>query len=179
MVRANLRFLVASLLVLGFATTATAAPPTGTTPPPADRSAGSGHQAKIEEIQAIGVDRQLTSFSGVVLDVNDRPLGNVQVKLFIDGQLAGSAVTESNGYYDLRAPFDPSADVTVLLWYLAPERSLMAKELVLNESKASVAAGLISKCVPRAKVTPGHQFRVYLFDAASRNKELAESDCLP
>jgi hypothetical protein len=55
----------------------------------------------------------------------------------------------------------------------------MPKELVLQESKASAAAGLISKCVPRAAITPGRQFKVYLFDPATRNKELAESDCLP
>jgi hypothetical protein len=49
---------------------------------------------------------------------------------------------------------------------------------VIQESKASVAAGLISRCVPRAPLTPGRQFRVYLFDPESRNKELAELNCL-
>lgn len=183
--RTNLRWVVgfASILCLvgGLpgVRAVSAAPPTGSPSPPTDRPAGNGRQSKIEEIQSIGVDRQLTTFSGVVLDVNDHPLGNVQVKLFVDGQLTGTSLTESNGYYDLRVPFDPSADVTALLWYLAPDHSLMPKALVIQESKASVAAGLISKCVPRASLTPGRQFRVYLFDPATRNKELAESDCLP
>lgn len=179
MARTNLRLLVGFTSILWLAGGTAAAPPSGTTAPPTDRPLGTGRDSKIEEIRSIGVDRQLTSFSGVVLDVNDRPLSNVQVKLFVDGQLAGTAITESNGYYDLRAPYDPSADVTTLLWYLASDRTLMPKALVLQESKASVAAGLISKCVPRASLTPGRQFRVYLFDPANRNKELAESDCLP
>jgi hypothetical protein len=69
--------------------------------------------------------------------------------------------------------------VTVLLWFETHERGLMAKELVIRESKASLANALISKCVPRAAFTPGRQFRVYMFDPTSRNKELAEADCLP
>jgi hypothetical protein len=55
----------------------------------------------------------------------------------------------------------------------------MPKELVIQESRASLENGLISKCVPRATLSPGRQFRVYLFDSDSRNKELAESGCLP
>ncbi|HKQ18842.1 MAG TPA: hypothetical protein VJW75_03770 [Candidatus Eisenbacteria bacterium] len=183
MARTNLRPLAAIVpAALFFAVaTAVAAPPTGNTsaPPGVDRSAGSSHHEKIEEIQSIGVDRQLASFAGTVLDVNDRPLASVQVKLFIDGQLAGTALTETNGHYDLRTPYDPSQDATVLLWFVAHERGLMAKELVIRESKASLANGLISKCVPRAAFTPGRQFRVYMFDPESRNKELAEADCLP
>ena len=87
-------------------------------------------------------------------------------------------MTGSDGDYELRAPYDPSNDVTVLLWFVAPDRTLMPKELVIQESRASLENGLISKCVPRATLSPGRQFRVYLFDSDSRNKELAESGCL-
>jgi hypothetical protein len=181
MARKNLRVLAAIAPMILLAGLATAAPPAGTgaAPPATDRSFGSSVQEKIEEIQSIGVDRQMASFAGTVLDINDRPLGNVQVKLFIDGLLAGTALTGANGFYDLRTPYDPAQDVTVLLWFAAHERGLMAKELVIRESKSCLANGLISKCVPRAAFTPGRQFRVYMFDPASRNKELAEADCLP
>lgn len=180
MARTNLRPLAAIVPAILLAGVATAAPPTGSTNPPGtDRSAGTSHHEKIEEIQSIGVDRQLASFAGTVLDVNDRPLASVQVKLFIDGQLAATALTETNGHYDLRTPYDPSQDATVLLWFVAHEGGLMAKELVIRESRSSLANGLISKCVPRATFTPGRQFRVYMFDPESRNKELAEADCLP
>jgi hypothetical protein len=179
MAGSNLRLLGVFALILCFPATSLAAPPAGNPSTGSNRDPQSGRLPKIDELKTIGVDRQLASFSGTVLDVNDRPVGNVQVKLFIDGEVAGRAVTESNGYYDLRAPYDPSDDVTVLLWYVAPDRALMPKELVIRESKSSLANGLISKCVPRATLSPGRQFRIYLFDVQSRNKELAESGCLP
>jgi hypothetical protein len=181
MIRSNLRSLAAIAPAVLLAGIATAAPPSGTvgTPPGTDRTSGASLQDKIEEIQSIGVDRQIASFAGTVLDINDRPVPNVQVKLFIDGQMVASALTGTNGYYDLRTPYDPAQDATVLLWFAANERGLMAKELVIRESKSCQANGLISKCVPRAAFTPGRQFRVYMFDPVSRNKELAEADCLP
>jgi len=180
MARTNLRALASIAPMILLAGLASAAPPagTGTAPTTNDRAVPST-QEKIEEIQSIGVDRQLAAFAGTVLDINDRPLAGVQVKLFIDGLLAGSALTDASGAYDLRTVYDQSQDVTVLLWFMAHERGLMAKELVIRESKACLANALISKCVPRAAFTPGRQFRVYMFDPTSRNKELAEADCLP
>jgi hypothetical protein len=178
MAGSNLRFLgITAILFLLSAPAALAAPPTGG--PGADHDRDAGRQPKIDEMKTLGIDRQLASFAGTVLDVNNRPIGGVQVSLFIGGDVAGRAVTESNGDYELRAPYDPSTDVTVLLWFVAPDRTLMPKELVLQESRASLENGLISKCVPRATLSPGHQFRIYLFDSDSRNKELAESGCLP
>lgn len=178
MAGSNLRLLgIIALLFVVSAPAALAAPPPGTSG--TDRDRDIGRQPKIEEMKTLGFDRQLASFAGTVLDVNNRPIGGVQVTLFMGGDVVGRAVTESNGNYELRAPYDPANDVTVLLWYVAPDRTLMPKELVIQESKASLENGLISKCVPRASLSPGHQFRIYLFDSDSRNKELAESGCLP
>jgi hypothetical protein len=179
MAGSNLRFLGIIVFILAIPASGLAAPSSGSPSSGTDRDPDSGRQPKIEEMKTLGVDRQLASFAGMVLDVNDRPIGGVQVKLFIDGEVAGRAVSESNGYYDLRAAYDPSDDVTVLLWFVAPDRALMPKELVIQESKSSRANGLISKCVPRASLSPGRQFRIYLFDVESRNKELAESGCIP
>jgi hypothetical protein len=135
--------------------------------------------ARVTDFQSLGVSRRVTSFTGTVLDVADHPLSGVEVKLFMDGQLAGASVTEGTGHYELRAPYDPNTDATVLLWLVSPDRTLVPKMVVLRESRACVEHALISPCVPRATVTPGRQFRVYLFDAQSRNKELAELNCLP
>jgi len=179
MKRPNLRLLGFLTPMAMAASLAQAAP--GSSPPP-----GSSPQApyydqlsKIEEYQSIGVDRHLTVFTGVVLDVADHPITGVEVKLFVDGQPLGATRTDGSGAYQLQAPYDPSADVTALLWFTAPDHTLMQKELVLRESKASLANGIISRCIPRVTVLPGRQFRVYLFDPASRNKELSEMDCLP
>ena len=98
MVGVNLRILVifASFSLLA-AAPLVAAPPglfpgPGTLPgpqPPASKP--------IQEFQGLGVDRQLTQFAGVVLDVNDRPLNDVHVMLCVDGQLVASTTTEPCG----------------------------------------------------------------------------------
>lgn len=176
MMRPNLRLLPGLAFLLLGAGVAHAAPPVPSSSVPGTDPVQ--FQSPVQEFQSLGIDRRLASFTGTVLDVSDRPIPGVQVQLFVDGQVAGSGTTDGAGFYDIRVPYDSNADATVLLWYVAPERLLMPKEIVLKESKASAAAGLISRCVPRATVTPGRQFRVYLFDPESRNKELAELDCL-
>ncbi len=146
-------------------------PRTDTRPPRATKT--------LEEYQGLGVDRQLGVFAGTVLDIGDHPVENVIVDLFIDGELAGTALTEGSGTYEIRVPYDTHADTTVLLWFVPQSRALLPKELVIRESKASLANGLISRCVPRAELLPGRQFRVYIFDSSNRNKDLADLNCLP
>jgi hypothetical protein len=179
MSRWNLRSL-AGIAVTGtfwlfLAAPAAAAPPTGTNEPssPLDNRSGAP-----PELQSLGISRPISIFQGTVLDINDRPVPNVAVQLFDDGELLGSAVTDGSGIYDLRAVYNVNDDTTSLLWFVAPDRSFMPKELVLRESKASAEQHLISKCVPRTAYLAGRQFRVYLFDPANRNKELSELDCL-
>jgi len=178
MMRAILRILVLSANAALISLPALAAPPSipGQRAEPRPESASS---RSIQEFQGLGVDRQLATFAGTVLDINDRPIANVLVDLFIDGALAGTANTEGSGFYEIQVPYDPHSDTTVLLWYVPQDRALLPKELVIRESKASQANTLISRCVPRATLTPGHQFRVYLFDSTNRNKDLAELNCLP
>ena len=152
----------------------TSGPGTSTDPrPPFDDRA-----ATAAEFQSLGISRPVSTFEGVVLDIKDRPLPNVQVKLFVDGGLVSEATTDGSGIYTMRAIYDLNADDTALLWYVAPERSLLPKGVVLRESKASREHRLISDCVPRTAYSPGRQFRIYLFDPANRNKELNELGCL-
>src|SRR5262249_45352568 len=154
-----------------------AAPPSSS-PPGSSTEVPAVLSPTVEEFQSLGIDRRLTPFTGTVLDVNDRPIVGVDVKLFVDGEIAGSTVTDGAGHYDMRGGYDPT-DVTVFLWFVPPDHTLMPKMIVLQESRASATNRLISRCVPRATLTPGRQFRVYLFDPSSRNKELSEMNCLP
>lgn len=179
MMRPNLRLLVFFTIFCFAPGFSSAAPPNTTPGNETNADSPNNPQPKIQEFQGLGIDRRLAVFSGNVLDVNDRSVVGVQVKLFLDGQLAGGAVTDGTGHYDIKTPYDAGADMTVLLWFVAPDRSLAPKELVIKESRAARENGLISPCVPRADLLPGRQFRVYLFDSQSRNKELAELNCLP
>ena len=154
-----------------------APPPTSGGSPQSPTSESTARSAA--EFQSLGIDRRLTKVAGVVLDMSDHPVPAVEVKFFVDGALVGGATTDGAGSYEFMAAYDGTADVTAVLWFVAAERSLLAKEIVLRESRACQENALISRCVPRATLTPGHQFRVYLFDAPNRNKELAELDCLP
>jgi hypothetical protein len=180
MMRPNLR-LVVFLAVFSFAPRISLAAPPNATPGNEPNLGSPSNQppGRVQEFQGLGIDRRAAAFAGNVLDVADRPIAGVQVKLFLDGQLAGTSVTDGLGHYDLKVPYDAAADITVLLWFVAPDHLLTPKELVIRESKASRENGLISPCVPRADLLPGRQFRVYLFDSQSRNKELSELNCLP
>jgi hypothetical protein len=173
---ANLRFLRFAALVCLAAGTAQAAPPARS---PDEQAPLPRLPRHIQEIQSIGADPHLTTFAGMVLNVEEKPVAGVTVQLFIAGERAGTAVTSPDGYYELRAHYDYREDQTSILWYVPPDRTLLTKALVLSESRTSQEQRLISPCVPRAKITPGHQFRVYLFDSANRNKELEETGCLP
>jgi len=179
MMRAIFRILMLSAIWALTATPAKAAAPPPSPPELRTESRPQNANKTAQEYQGIGADRRLATFAGTVLDISDHPIDNVIVDLFIDGELAGAALTEGTGEYEIKVPYDTHSDTTVLLWYVPQSRSLLPKELVIRESKASLANGLISRCIPRAALIPGHQFRVYLFDTANRNKDLAELNCLP
>ena len=181
MMRAILRVLVLSAILATQALPATAAAPTSGTSLSGQRADSRPPKSgkSVSEYQGLGADRHLGVFAGTVLDINDRPIENVIVDLFIDGERSGSAITEGSGTYEIKVPYDSRGDTTVLLWYVPQTRALLPKELVVRESKVSQANGLISRCVPRAELLPGRQFRVYLFDSTNRNKDLAEMNCLP
>ena len=175
--RSLARIASAGAIFVSLAIPASAAPPAGSgsnlPTPPLDNRAGSP-----PEMKSLGISRPVSVFEGTVLDINDRPVPNVIVQLFDDGELLASSTTDGSGIYDLRAVYDLNDDTTSLLWFVTPDRAFMPKELVLRESKASLENHLISRCVPRTAYVPGRQFRVYLFDPANRNKELNELDCL-
>ncbi len=176
---ANLRVLLPIASICLVAGLAAAAPPS--LPRPTDREplAPGRETRKGQEPQTIGADAHLTTFAGNVLDLNDKPVAGVRVDLYVDGERSGSAVTATDGHYEFQTAYDYRSDATAILWYVPTDRALLPKAVVLNESKTSKENELISPCLPRASVTPGHQFRVYLFDLANRIKELSETNCLP
>jgi hypothetical protein len=149
------------------------------TVPQGSTSGGQGPGNPANEYQGIGIDRYAASYSGTVYGVDDRPIPDVAVKVFVDGTLVGTALSDGSGDYSLKVSFDQRQDRTVLLWFVAPDPALVPKEIVLAESATSKKLGLISPCVARATVVSGRQFRVYMFDATDRDKELSELNCLP
>ncbi len=176
---ANFRALLSLVSLCLAAAPASAAPPAVTRTTEQAPQVPGRDGRRIEEPQTIGIDQHLTTFAGNVLDLNDKPVAGTRVDLYVDGDRTGSAVTSSDGHYELVAHYDYRSDATVILWYVPVDRTLLPKAVVLSESKATRENELISPCLPRATITPGHQFRVYLFDLPNRIKELSESNCLP
>ena len=109
------RFTIAGALYLALAIPAAAAPPTGSgtssdPTSPLDRRLGGP-----PEFKSLGISKPISIFEGTVLDINDRPVPNVLVQLFDDGELLASATTDGSGIYDLRAVYNLNDDTTSLV----------------------------------------------------------------
>jgi hypothetical protein len=169
--RTLLVWLIALILVLVSNGVAFAVPPTGDEVPP--------EQVKqMPEPDFIRPVEGATSISGYVNDQYKTPMQGVKVKLFVDGLLVASVGTDAAGSYSLRYPVDVGKDKTVMLWYVAESPEWVPKAVVLHESRASHAAGLISRCIPRVVVKSFLEFNVQMVDVATRNKQLAQTACL-
>jgi hypothetical protein len=169
--RTLLAGLLASILVLAGVTVAYAVPPTG----------GETLEQQTKQQQSHDFIRPIegqTSISGLVSDQYKKPLTGAQVKLFVDGIMVASVIADAGGFYNLKYPIDIGKDKTIVLWYVAPTSDWVSKAVVLKESKAALAAGLISPCIPRVDVKPFLEFNVQMVDVATRNKQLAQSGCL-
>jgi hypothetical protein len=163
--------LLVSVVVLAGARVASAVPPTG----------GETLEEQTKRQQSHDFIRPIegqTSISGLVSDQYRKPLPGAQVKLFVDGLVVASVMTDAGGFYGLKYPIDIGKDKTVVLWYVAPSAEWVSKAVILKESKAALAAGLMSPCIPRVEVKPFLEFNVQMVDVATRNKQLAQSGCL-
>src|SRR5947208_15119632 len=127
MMRAILRILVlcATSALLGSAALGAAPSIPGQRVEPRPESAST---KSVQEYQGLGVGRQLATFAGTVLDINDRPIANVLVDLFIDGAPAGTTVTEGNGYYEINVPYHAHGHTRILLWYVPRPTRHIAKQ---------------------------------------------------
>ncbi|MCX5800508.1 MAG: hypothetical protein NTX17_03895 [Candidatus Eisenbacteria bacterium] len=162
---------VAVALALTMTWTASAIPPAGPPRPPEDKKQP-GPPELVRTVQGE------TSISGAVRDQNQKPLKDVMVKLSIEGVVVASTQTDGVGAYNMKYIIDIGKDKTIMLWYVAPGTEWVSKTVVLHESKASLASHLISPCIPRVQVKPFLEFNVQMVDVATRNRQIAQSECL-
>ena len=195
-----MRKLFVTFLAIAFVLAATgiafAVPPTGSQKPPQETK-------QLEPPRFLRPIEGETSITGVVRDQNQNPLKDVSIKLFVDGVVVASALTDGAGAYRMKYLIDVGKDKTVMLWYMEPpvqERDAwtekpgekankvtisegtsskwVPKAVVLHESKAALASKLISPCIPRVQVKPFLEFDVQMVDVPTRNKQIAQSGCL-
>lgn len=159
------------VFVVAATVTSFAVPPSEEQRPPDDKK-------RPEPPQFVRTIQGEISISGRVEDQNRSPLKDVAVKLFIEGVLVGATKTDGMGGYSMKHAIDVGKDKTVMLWYVAPGTQWVPKAVVLHESKASIASGAISPCIPRVEVKPFLEFNVQMVDVATRNRQIAQSGCL-
>lgn len=116
------------------------------------------------------------SFAGTVSDPEGLGLGGVQVKVFVDGYLKGSAVSGADGSYDTTFVYDPLADVTIVAWFV-PQVPFVPEIVVLRESAASKSMGLWSPCLPRIDLNSVITHNATIYDEKAKFAALGQQDC--
>lgn len=116
------------------------------------------------------------TFSGMTMDAEDLGLGGVQVKVFVDGYLKGSAVSGADGSFDTTFRYDELGDQTIVAWFV-PQQGYVPEVVVLRESSASKELGLWSPCLPRVDVSASVSYDATIYDEKSKFAALGEQDC--
>ncbi|MEZ4651297.1 MAG: hypothetical protein R3E97_21400 [Candidatus Eisenbacteria bacterium] len=121
---------------------------------------------------------QLATFSGTVADAEDLGLGGVQVKVFVDGFLKGSAVSGADGSYETNFHYDEFGDQTIVAWFI-PQAGLgqVPEIVVLRESEASKTMELWNPCLIRVDLSASTTFDATIYDEKTKFGVLGEREC--
>jgi hypothetical protein len=119
-----------------------------------------------------------TSISGMTYDNDVNPLGDVSVKLYIGGVLAAETKTSLDGRFEMTHLIDHGRDVTIDLWFVADDPSLLMENVLLKESSTAIKHSLYSKCMKRVTLAPITDVVIKLTDVKTRADRLKRLDCL-
>jgi hypothetical protein len=117
-------------------------------------------------------------FKGTVLDKQTHPLPGMQVRIYVNGMVAHTAVTDHVGQYDFRVLMNTTGKETIAMWFLDPSGKLSPKALVLAENAACREKKLLSRCYQRIAFEPLVESRVHLFDKDTRAQQIFASECM-
>jgi hypothetical protein len=164
-------FLVGTLLVVGGVSAVAVGPGdgTGTIPtssPPARSLSSTGFSGSSE-----------TSIDGKVMNLDGDPLGDVTVKLYVGGLLLAEMMTSPDGTYEIVELIDYGRDVTITLWFVPTDPTLVMENVILKESTAALQRSLYSPCIKRIRIDPLTYAPIRLMSLDSRIRRLGESDC--
>ena len=119
-----------------------------------------------------------TTISGMVVDRDGKPIGDVAAKLYVGGVLVSEIVTDPDGGFELVELIDYARDVTIDMWFVPEGVDMVMENVILKESTTAVQNALYSKCVSRVRLDPITDFVVRILDLESRTRMLKTSDCL-
>jgi hypothetical protein len=116
--------------------------------------------------------------TGNVTDRDGLALMGVTVQIFVEGIVAATTKTNTEGAYTLELSIDPEADETVAVWWVASGSELVPELALIRESSSDREQGLWGPCVPRIGMIRRQTRSVRLLDHDTFRRELAESGCL-
>ena len=119
-----------------------------------------------------------TSIDGKVMNLDGDPLGDVAVKLYVGGVLLAEKMTSLDGTYEIVELIDYGRDVTISLWFVPADPTMVMENVILKESSAAVRQRLYSPCVKRIRIDPLTYVPMKLMSIDSRTRWLSESDCV-
>ena len=119
-----------------------------------------------------------TAIDGVVMDRGGEPIGNVTVKLYVGGLLLAETTTAPDGTYEFVELLDYGQDVTVDIWFVPSDPTLVMENVLLKESSGALAGRLYSGCTKRVRLDPLMYVPVRLYTLEDRTRSLRERGCV-
>ncbi len=168
--RKTLTVAVAALVLAGAVWATAAGPadaPTGATARPTRLTAQTGF-AGTEE----------TTIAGQVVSKDGKPVTDVTVKLYIGGLLVSEMMTSIDGSFEIVELIDYGRDVTVDMWFVPADDTLVMENVLLKESSSALQNRLYSSCVARVRLDPLTDIIVKLYDIDARNAKLQREGCI-
>lgn len=123
---------------------------------------------------------QSVQLEGVVKSVAGKPLANIRVKLFSNGIMIETAVTDPDGRFRLNANPMSGGNNTSDLWIESPDLELyLDANVLLSAGKTARERGIYPECTPVIKLSSTTTVvEVTMYSRDEKKKAIAESDCL-
>lgn len=119
-----------------------------------------------------------TAIDGIVMDREGQPIANVTVKLYVGGLLLAETATAPDGTYEFVELLDYGQDVTVDLWFVPADQTLVMENVLLKESSGAISSGLYSECTQRVRLDPLMYVPMRLYTLDDRTRSLRERGCV-
>ncbi len=119
-----------------------------------------------------------TAIDGVVMNRDGQPLADVTAKLYVGGLLLAETVTAPDGTYEFVELLDYGQDVTIDIWFVPADQSLVMENVLLKESSSALAGQVYSGCIQRSRLDPLLYVPIRLYTLEERTRLLSERGCL-
>jgi hypothetical protein len=114
---------------------------------------------------------------GKVTDLRGAGMAGTGVKLFADGEIIESALTNSSGDFELDLPLNIETDETVVLWFVPSTDRYVMQSVVVKQSTVARQSGLFSRCANQVTMQPQMRVDVSLMTEDEAVASVKAKDC--